>query len=336
MNEPPPVFLWCGRRPHDDGKRRYDMKWGKKHLLLLAVIALLAAYLTVQKNGRTHYALPQLKPVSRKDITKLLIKHKDSTLTLARKDGAWVIEPQGYPADEGAVNVLLGEADGLTLTALASEGGNDAIYDLNGGKRIEVEAYEDGRLVRQFAIGKAASGDHAFIQLGGDKKVFHAEHDLRMVFDKNVADLRDRTVMKVNGAIDGIVLAHAGKTLMIARAAEAGADADKNGRGTGDESGAHWRIGKKPANDREVNELLDAVSHLSCDSFIEGKTKHDFHAPAYTVSLKGAKRYRLSIYAEQDKTFAAVSSESPYPFTLSAWRAKNIMKDFSTLAAATK
>jgi hypothetical protein len=322
-------------------QRRYGMKWKKEHLILLVVIAALAAYLIVQKSGRTHYVLPPVAKIALKDISKLQIKNKDSLITLTKKGATWFIEPQGYPADQGAVNNMLQEVGGLTLTALASEGGNEAVYDLDNGSRIEADAYEGNKLVRELAIGKtAASGEHTFVKLDHNAGIFHADHDLRRAFDKTLSALRDKTVMKITDEITGLTLTKGRKTLTIKKAVPPAAARGKKVKGKSDEQqepGRHWEIaGKKPANDSKVNDLVSNVSNLTCDDFIEGKEKKDFHAPLYTVMLKGAKTYTLSIYRGKDKTFSAVSSESAYPFKLSGWKAKEIMKDFGELAAAKK
>ena len=53
-------------------------------------------------------------------------------------------------------------------------------------------------------------------------------------------------------------------------------------------------------------------------------------APLYTVQLKGAKDYHLSIFAklkDDDPDFPAVSSENDYPFLLSKAIAEGIMQD---------
>jgi hypothetical protein len=50
------------------------MKCKKEQLILISVIVLLAGYLLAQKGGRTHYALPQLPKIEKKEITKLSLK----------------------------------------------------------------------------------------------------------------------------------------------------------------------------------------------------------------------------------------------------------------------
>ncbi len=316
------------------------MKWKKEHIFLLVIIAALAAYLVVHKSGRTHYVLPSVDRIEAKDITRLLIRNRDTVITLTKKGENWIVEPQGYPADKGIINSLLEDIGGLTLTALASEAGNEAVYELDAGHRIGVEAYQGDKLLRKAEIGKtAASGGHTFVELDGHPGIFHADNDLRSAFDKTVPDLRDKTVMKVDGDIASIILSKGVKTLKIEKSPPPVENAKKKAPGGHPEKqevGPHWVAGKKPANDAQVDDLINNFSDLTCDSFVEGKEKKDFHAPLYTVSLRGAKTYALSIYRGKDKAYVAVSSESPYPFKLSEWKAKKIMKNFGSLTSSAR
>jgi hypothetical protein len=311
------------------------MKWKKEQIILLIVIAALAAYLVVQKNGRTHYDLPSVARIPSKNITKLLIKNKDSLITLRKKGEVWVIEPQGYPADKGIVESLLADIGGLTVTALASEAGNEAVYELDTGHRIEAEVYEGDKPVRKIEIGKtSASGGHTFVELDGHAGIYHAENDLRRDFDKTIPDLRDKIVLKIDGDINELVLTKNKKNLTIRKTLSTAVMKGKKEQAK-QETGPKWRIaGKKPANDAHVDDLINTLSNLTCDDFIEGKEKKDFRAPLYTVLLKGMKTYTLAIYRGKDKTYAEVSSESSYPFQLSRWKAKKIMLDFGSLTAA--
>ncbi len=313
------------------------MKRKKELIFLLVIIAALAAYLVVQKSGRMHYVLPSVDRIESKHITKLLIRNKDAVITLAKKGEDWLVEPQGYPADKGIVHSLLENINGLTLTALASEAGNEAVYELDAGHRIEAAVYEGDKLVRKIEIGKtAASGGHTFVELEGHPGIFYADNDLHSAFDKTVPDLRDKVVMKVDGDIAGIILSKGAKTLKIEKSQPPVGNAKKKVRGVPpvkQGAGSRWIAGKKPANDAQVDDLIATLSNLSCEDFIEGKEKKDFHAPLYTISLRGTKTYALSIYRGKDKTYVAVSSETPYPFKLSEWTAKKIMKDLGSLTA---
>lgn len=44
--------------------------------------------------------------------------------------------------------------------------------------------------------------------------------------------------------------------------------------------------------------------------------------------------YSISFFEKEDNKHTAVSSESEYPFLISDWKAKKIMKDLKTLTEA--
>lgn len=314
------------------------MQWKKEQIILVAIIAVLAVYLIVQKSGRTHYTLPELERIEKSEVTKLSLKEKDSGIILQRKGDGWFIEPQGYAADATAADGLVSGITGLGLSALVSESGNLAVYDLDPEHGIEVAAYAGDAARRSFVVGKVApSGRHTFVKLDKTRGIFHARGNLRTIFDTTVLRLRDKSVMKIGEDIRSLVLFN-GKKKLALEAQEPGpvdqkkSETEQSGKATAE---IRWRTGAgKPANDREVDDLISTVRNLSCDDFIEGKEKKDFRHPAYTVTLNGARSYTLSLFRQKDDSYAGVSSEREYPFTLSQWRAKKIMKEFDVLTGA--
>ena len=75
---------------------------------------------------------------------------------------------------------------------------------------------------------------------------------------------------------------------------------------------------------------------FECDEFINEKKKEDFKSPSYKVILSGAEDYSISFFNEKDGKFEAVSSQNDYPFLVSEWRAKRIMKDFDEVLGKKK
>lgn len=314
------------------------MKPKKLRIVLIAVIVALAAYVMLQKGGKTHYTLPELPKIESRDITKLSLKTKDAEIIIEKKGGKWMIEPQGYPADGPAVDGMISNIAGFSLSALVSESESLANYDLDPEHRVEVAAFAGNGVKRAFFVGKAApSGGRTFVKLDKGAGVYHAEGNLRTAYDTTVSRLRDKTVLKIDEDIKSIVLAQGGNRLKVVatapgpkgQATSKGKKADK----PAEKSPEHrWMttVGK-PANDREVDDLIAVLRNLACDEFIEGEKKTDYSKPSYTITLVGAKTYTLSLFKEKDNSYAALSSESEYPFRLSEWRAKQIMKEFGVL-----
>ena len=89
----------------------------------------------------------------------------------------------------------------------------------------------------------------------------------------------------------------------------------------------------------KVDELLAAVSQLACEKYITDHVTADFKDPIYTLELEEQKAHRLSIFAKQtetDTSYPAVSSDSPYPFFLAEWKAKQLMPTFEDLLETPK
>ena len=194
------------------------MKAKKEILILVAVIAALSVYLLVQKKGKTHYTLPELKPVQEKSISKVMITKGGSPLTLQKEDDVWFILPQRYPADSHLLEILLGEISGLTLTALASESSNYSLYELDDARRIDVEILGGDETLRKVWIGKTApSARHTFVKLDDDPRVFHASGNLKSTFDKKASDLRDKKVLSIDEEITEITVKEGDNEMILVK-----------------------------------------------------------------------------------------------------------------------
>ena len=79
----------------------------------------------------------------------------------------------------------------------------------------------------------------------------------------------------------------------------------------------------------ELDAILSDLSDLRCDDFLEGESPDQSMEPIFSVTVKGTKDYTLRIFTKQEDdngNYPALSSESPYPFLLSTYRAERIIK----------
>ena len=311
------------------------MKIKKEYPILIAVIIALSLYLILRNPDRTRYQLPKLPEVFSFEISKLDIAKPDTSITMNIQDDIWHIAPQGYPADTDRIINLLDIIEKLPLTALVSESKNYTRYDLNDEKKITVRAWAGDMLRREFEVGKAtASRKHTFVKLAGDHRVYQAQGNLRPLFDLTVDHLRDKRVLSFElTEIQEIHIVKDQESVIFGRKqvpikASAGQEA-------GDESPPSpksktiWQSADgREADEVRLNRLLNALSNLRCQKYIDGRKKEDFTKPVYSLHLKGAREYSLSIFAKTDKNAKnnpAISSENDYPFILPAWMVNNIM-----------
>jgi hypothetical protein len=249
----------------------------------------------------------------------------------------WLIAPKEYPADADKVKNMLDVVSGFTLTALVSEAQTDHLYDLTDDKKITIKAWADDSLKLDFEMGRTApSWHHTFVKLSGDSRVYHAEGNFKDKFDLTVDKLRDKVVLSFN--LDEIVEIELTKGEQIISLAKKKSPVESADPDDGQEkptpkpvkTETTWENADGEEADKStVNTIVSALSNLSCENYIEDKEKGDFTEPVYTVKLKGAREFILSLFekpTEDAKEYPAISSESDYPFLLSDYQANRIMK----------
>jgi hypothetical protein len=317
------------------------MKIKKEYIILVLVIVILSVYLFMRKTDRTHYELPVLPEISKKEISKIEISKGETAIVLNKKDDQWYIGPRQYPADKKKIDGMLDVFEKLTLTVSVSESKNYVRYDLNDEKKVNVKAWQDGTLKINFDVGKTApSFRHTFVKLAEDDRVFHAQDNFRNRFDQTVDNLREKTVLSFQASdINEIQITKDQQSLTFTRtqvpAEETQQKEDKTEAPTPQSTQTVWQSADGKIGDGvALNRLFSSLSNLQCDKFIDDRKKEEFTAPLYIAQLKSAQDHTLSIFAklnEEDTQFPATSSGSDYPFYLSKSKADQIMKDPANL-----
>ncbi|SPD73865.1 conserved hypothetical protein [uncultured Desulfobacterium sp.] len=315
------------------------MKGKKEYLILVIVIVALCCYLFFRKTNQSHYQLPEVAKVDKKEVTKIEIIKASSTLAVSRKDNKWFIEPRPYPADVELVNKMLNTIGDLTLTDLVSEAKNYQPFDLVDDKKITVKAYKDNVLKLEFEMGRAApSWNHTFVRLPGNPNVYYAKGNFRNDFDMTVEKLWDKAVLSFGqDEIAEVEIIKGNQSLgVLKKKASAQAQPQETDKEKAAPEAARekaetlWETGEgKKGNTATLNDIISLLSNLKCEKYIEqGKDK--FTNPIYTIKLRGSKEYTISLFdkIEKDaKDYPAISSESDYAFMILGFQADRMMKD---------
>jgi hypothetical protein len=318
------------------------MKLKKEYFFIAIAIVLLAGYLLARKTDRTEYRLPAIAKVAAADFTRIEIARQDGTVVLEKKDSKWLIQPQDYPADSGKVAAMLEDLEKLSLTALVSESKSYSRYDLEPDKAIHVKAWAGEALMRDIQIGKPApTFQHTFVRIGDGPDVYHAQQNLKTAFDQTADKLRDKTVLVFSPEEVKEITITKGVVQTVLRKSEIApapaAPAPAEGAAPPVDAAAaspaevQWLTDQgKPADLSKMNRLVSALSHLSCESYLEGKSIADFPNPISSIVIKGKKNYTLTLYAKPEKDakgYPASSSESASVFILSDRQAEPLTAD---------
>jgi len=308
----------------------------KTEYIIIAVIIVMLAFLVIKKEDKMHYDLPEIELIEQDQITKIEIQKPDATITLVKTDGKWMISPQNYPTESSKIDQIIKEITDLSVTTLVSESKNYVPYGLDKENKIIVRAYNREKNIREFEVGKVASTyHHTFIKLPEDKNVYHARNSFRSNFDEKLDNLRDKKVFKIDkNEISEIKIIQEDSTLELAKKAKLSQTATPAKEDDGKPIPPPKDVVSWVSNDGKLAKsdaldgLLNQLSNLSCDEFIEGKSKSDYKTPVYSLSLKGNKEYLLKLFQQAEKggKYPAISSENPYPFLLSTYTAESIMK----------
>jgi len=313
------------------------MKVKKEYSILVAIMVALVLYLVLREQEKTHYRLPELPRIAGTLISKIEISKAEGSISLIKKDNRWYIDPREFPADSHRIKEMLSAIEKLTLTALVSESKTYGRYHLDNDKKISVRAWAGNTLKREVEVGKTApSFRHTFVKLAGDDRVYHARGNFRGKFDQTVEDLWDRTVLSFERTeIEGIHITKGGQSILLSRT-EVPVEVS-----TGQKPDAGKRPPPKPeilwqsadgrkGDESAINSLLAALSNLRCQKYAEDRKKEDLKDPIYSVKLRGAEEYTLSIFAKTNKEakdYPVVSSQSDFPFLLSDGQVDGITKD---------
>jgi len=328
---------------------RKEMKLKKEYIALGVIIVVLVIYLVLRTADKTHYKLPELEHVEKSQITQLIIARADSAITLKLVGDRWCIEPQGYPIDQNTVDKMLDAVSKFTLTTLVSQSKDYHRYELTDEKKIGIEVFGRNGVLRKFDIGKTASTyRHTYVRLEGDPVVYQARENMRTTFDTELERLRDKSVMAFDKeTVTSIVIESDTESLTLkntemlveARPEEKG---EEEGEGAGEEAAGAGSEGEEvagsepeskwqtpegeAADDNAVDRVLNTLSNLKCDKYIYGRTKDDLTEPVFTVTVEGTEMVSLSIFEQENNQYPALSSQNDYPFLLSEYRVKQIMK----------
>jgi hypothetical protein len=311
----------------------------KEYILLVLIILGLSLYILFGRPKGTHYTLMSLPEIKESEFTKIRLNTPDGSILLKKKKGRWFVSEKAYPADEQKVKRILDVLDDLQVTALVSESGNFARYDLDEDKKVRLRAWAGEDLVRDFTVGKLApTRQHTFVSLSGDENVYHAPGSFRNYLKGKIAAWRDKTVLAFTPKEIkelNFVAQESSMTVLKQKAEDKNVEAEQDQ--LKNENQELWKTaeGMKISRDK-VQDLLSYLNNFECKGYIQDAGRDELKGEPLKIQivLKGKQKHSLSIYASGAKkeSYPASSSDSKYLFNVSSAKLKGLQKKLQAVA----
>ncbi len=298
----------------------------KEYLILVVLIFALSAYLVFKKDNQQNYTLPEPVKIEKGEIDRLIITRKKTPIELTKEADTWEVSDKKldkkYAADMTAVNKLLDVTRNLNVSGLISESRDISRYELDDAHFIEVKAFKGENLLLSFKIGKAApSGNHTFIMLTGDTRIYQADQNFKNDFNTSVETLRDKQVLTFKeNAIKQITLKKDG----ISKNLTAVPPKDET-----EKNPVSWQFEDGSSPDKEaLSNLLSSLSFLTCERFFDSLSRENLekNPPLLKIILENKPPIVLNLFDRNNgDTLVGTSSMSPYPFVLESYKGKDIL-----------
>ena len=309
----------------------------KEYLILVVLIFALSAYLVFKKDNQQNYTLPEPVKIEKGEIDRLIITREKMSIELTKEKDTWGVTDKGldkrYTADMRAVKKLLDVTRNLKVSGLISESRDIRRYELDDDHLIEVKAFKKEELRLSFKIGKTApSGNHTFIMLAGDTRIYQADQNFKNDFNTSVETLRDKQVLTFKeDAIKQIAIEKGGVSKILT-AVPSKDDTKK--------TPVSWKFKDGSSPDKEaLTNLISSLSFLTCERFSDSLSKEDLEkeSPLLKIILENTPPIVLNLFDRNNgDTLVGTSSMNPYPFVLESYKGKDILSYADKLAGLEK
>jgi hypothetical protein len=306
------------------------MKIKKEYLILVLVIAALSIYISLRKENRIHYEIPELPEIASEEISAIAINGDNKEIRIKKEKDKWLIGPENYPADKYKIGKMVDFLKKPVLMTVVSDSKDYLRYGLDEKKRITVKAISGEKELRTVDVGNAAGvQNYTFIRLGADPVVYHAREDLRDIFVLEVDEIRDKGVISFKpDEVGSISFSGDGKEWTFTRKALSQGEGDTKGDET-----FQWESGDgKIAEQAKMVAILDEIANIKCSKYIYDEKPEAVDTPLYVIKVRDKAEHTLTVYPKKEDDYRVVSSDNGSPFYLYVWRIDNIKKKIEEIS----
>lgn len=309
----------------------------RRLLISLGLIVVLLLYIAFSKINKSA-DIPEIESwVSADDI---MVTREKGPLHLYMKDSIWVIGDEAYPADKTKVENMEKEMRDLKITDLISRSPYYEKYKLTEDKAVRVTVKKEGKIMRDILLGKISSTNrNTYIKFPDKNEIYLASGDITREFEKEVNELRDMDICEISSdSITSVELVYKGSRLKFLKETTEEKDttagtpdkvkeAEKDKQPTKIERWICKQYRNIPLDKNKVDPFIKSFCSVKADSYSDKKKGIMKGFICAVKSRVHDKDIEHKIHKEDsDGKYFCTSTESPYVFMISEWKAKNFFK----------
>ena len=307
-----------------------------KNNIIGIIIGALIVFIVVSRIN-FNFDIPSL-PSWSDSVDKILITNlgKKIDLNIYKEKNNWYINKEKFPADKNKIKNILNALKNLEITEHVSDKGLFKNYGLDIKDASKVIVKAKNKTIRDLYFGNKSSTNHTFVRVSNKKDVFLVSGVFRD-YGKKIDHFRDKELVKINkNAIASFNVMHRGQTFSFYQKIEE-KKKDKKNKKKGKKKGIWKCKGYEftKLDKNKVEGIVSIFSPLRANTFLNIK-KSELEKKFPTAELKVAafgKTVSLKLFEEKDpkdkkgkrKIYKAITSESPYVFTVSSWKANKVL-----------
>lgn len=291
-------------------------------VLLLALGAIVWFLLPSGREREVSYSETAVIPrIDSASVIKVEIQKPSKTITIENVGGRWTItSPVNYPADAASVFQLVGGLSHLTVGSLISSNPEkQRLFQVDSTGTLLTVTDRGGKSVSMIIGKMGPSFSDVYMRLPKSSDVYLAQGIETWTVGKDLKEWRDKTIYSApSESIKELTYTAGGKETKY------------------DRDSAGWKSADKPVDASVMNPLLNSLSNLHADDFIDSAAK--IESRPITVAIKGASSATLSLFpvAPDSSRYYVQTTGSPQTFVISKWTAQQFLKPVGIQSSSSK
>jgi LysM repeat protein len=290
------------------------MNLSTKLLIALLVVLCLVVYflLPSEKEREASYKTPAiLLKIDSAAVVKIEIKQSSRSVVIENIGGTWMLtSPLRASADPVAVAQLLNGLSKFKMGSLISSNPEKQhLFQVDTAGTRLILAERSGKIFNIIVGKMGPSFSEIYFRLPDSKDVYLGDGIDSWAINKNVKDWRDKSIVHTPADEMNEISISTGSKIFIFH----------------HENGA-WKLGDKTVETNEMNPLLNTLSNLRADDFVDSAT--EIKSKPIVLNIKGGANTTLSLYpATSDSArYIVQSSNSKQLYLIGKWTVQQLFK----------